>query len=178
MIIGKNLIELFLQKGWIHCKPSPRNITEVSLDVALGKGAWLACNSIIDPTLPATEQFEWIDDITDFKLLPNQLLICHTQEFVGSTVNWLTPQIRSRSTIARWGFEVGTAALFGEPGFYSRWALEVHNTTSLPIRLQPGWRVGQMIFELTIGNSFLYDRKYNAPENNWKPETLLPKTMD
>ena len=177
MIIGKKLIELCLRKGWIYCNPKPRNVTEVSLDVTLGKGAWIAKHRLIDPLKPATEQFEWIDDISDFELFPNKLLIAHTHEFVGSCVPWLTPQIRSRSTIARWGFEVGTAALFGEPGFHSRWALELHNTSSQPILLQPGWRVGQVIFELTLGNA-LYKRQYNAPEKDWTSETLLPKNMD
>lgn len=182
MIIGKNWIELFLKRGWIYCNPAPRNITEVSLDVTLGKGAWVLRDryygQIVLPSKPAIDQFEWIEDIDGYKLLPNELLIAHTEEFVGSTVSWLTPQIRSRSTIARWGFEVGTAALFGEPGFHSRWALEIHNTSSKPVFLQSGWRVGQMIFELTVGNSILYNRKYNAPEKDWTPQTLLPKTMD
>ena len=185
MIIGKNWIEFFMKRGWIYCNPKPRNVTEVSLDVTLGNGAWVASPQYYNdggvvtlPTKSAIDQFEWIENIDGYELFPNELLIAHTEEFVGSTVPWITPQIRSRSTIARWGFEVGTAALFGEPGFHSRWALEVHNTSSQPIELQSGWRVGQMIFELTIGNSILYNRKYNAPEKDWTPQTLLPKTMD
>lgn len=186
MIIGKKLIELCLRKGWIYCNPSPRNITEVSLDVTLGTGAWIAKPHHLNvsfntpfthPQVMARKQFEWIDDLNGYLLKPNELLIAHTHEFVGSTVSWLTPQIRSRSTIARWGFEIGTAALFGEPGFASRWALELHNTSRHPVILKPGWRVGQVIFELTLGNS-LYTRQYNVNESDWNPEVLLPKRMD
>lgn len=183
MIIGKKFIELCLRKGWIYCNPEPQNVTEVSLDVTLGKGAWISNTrdvpfvGVIDPSLNSKDQFEWIDDLKNYILTPDTLLIAHTHEFVGSRVSWLTPQIRSRSTIARWGFEIGTAALFGEPGFYSRWALELHNTAGVPIVLQPGWRVGQIIFQLTLGSA-LYNRKYNAPEKDWTPETLLPKRMD
>lgn len=179
MIIGKKLIELFLKRNYIYCNPQPRNITEVSVDVTLGRGAWIAKSNLdcINPMQPAIEQFNWITDLSSFVLLPNQLLIAHTHEFVGSTVGWLTSQIRSRSTIARWGLEVGTAALFGEPGFCSRWALELHNTASTPIAIKPGWRVGQMIFQLTLGNS-LYKRQYNESIENWNPETLLPKLMN
>jgi dCTP deaminase len=182
MIVGKKFIELCLKRGWIYCNPEPRNVTEVSLDVTLGKGAWILTRHgdikmSINPENDSEFQFKWIDDLTNYILYPNTLLIAHTHEFVGSRVSWLTPQIRSRSTIARWGFEIGTAALFGEPGFYSRWALELHNTAGVPIALQPGWRVGQVIFQLTLGNA-LYNRKYNAPERDWVPETLLPKRMN
>ena len=180
MIIGKNLIEKWLKKGHIYCNPKPKKVTEVSLNATLGKGAWIIKNGIdvIDPTYPASDQFMWIDNIDGFELQPNQLLIGHTDEFVGTTTSWLTPQIRSRSTSARWGFEIGTAALFGEPGFASRWALEIHNTTSKPIYIRPGWQVGQVIFHLTIGNNLLYKRQYNANEKDWLPESLLPKLME
>ena len=67
--------------------------------------------------------------------------------------------------------------MFGEPGFHSRWALELHNTTALPIMLQSGWRVGQVIFQLSLGGT-LYKRQYNAPEKDWTPKVLLPKLMD
>lgn len=179
MILGKALIECCLKRNWIYCDPKPKNVTEVSLDVTLGPKAWVVRKDIrcIDPEWDAINQFELIDNIDGYELPPNELLIAYTNEFVGTTVPWITPQIRSRSTIARWGFEVGTAALFGEPGFHSRWALEVHNVTSKPIYIKSGWRVGQVIFELTLGNA-LYNRQYNAPSKNWLPEVLLPKKMN
>lgn len=177
MILGKKFINLALKRGWIYCSPKPRNITEVSMDITLGKGAWFFNQNKINPEKPAIEQFDWIDDISDFALLPGQMIIAHTEEFVGSSVRWLTPQIRTRSTAARWGLEVGTAALFGEPGFHSRWALELHNVADRPIYINPGWRVGQVIFQLTIGGT-IYNRQYNKTEELWKPSTLLPKVLD
>jgi len=177
MIIGKNLIELALKSGLIYCNPFPKKITEVSFNVTLGKGAWFNNVNCIDPQEKAINQFQWVDNIDNIVLLPDQMIIAHTNEFCGTTVGWLTPQIRSRSTIARWGFEVGTAALFGEPGFHSRWALELHNVTDKPIVIRSGWEVGQLIFQLTIGNT-LYKRQYNVNESEWKPESLLPKIME
>lgn len=176
MIIGKKLIERFIKKGYIYCNPSPKKVTEVSFNITLGKGAWFN-TGIIYPDKPAIGQFEWTENIDGMFLNPGQMIIAHTEEFCGSTVGWLTPQIRSRSTIARWGFEVGTAALFGEPGFHSRWALELHNVTDKRIMIKSGWEVGQLIFQLTLGGT-LYKRQYNVIESEWKPESLLPKVME
>lgn len=177
MLLGKKFIELALKKGWIYCNPKPKNITEVSIDVTLGNGAWFQKENEINPLWFAEDQFLWIDDISRMYIDPGEMVIAYTEEFVGSKVGWITPQIRTRSTAARWGLEVGTAALFGEPGFHSRWALELHNVSSKRVMINPGWRVGQVIFQLTIGGE-LYTRQYNKPEEEWTPKTLLPKTMD
>ena len=193
MIIGHKFIKLFLKLGWIYCDPAPRVITEDSLDVTLGRNFWVLkdglVGDVIDPCAPAIKHFDLITEdylkldpaywaVGDAMLSNGRgMVIGHTEEFVGSTVPFIVPQIRSRSTFARWGGEVGTAALFGEGGFHSRWALELHNTTWKPLLVYAGWRVGQVIFSWAVGGG-LYKRQYNQPKSSWTPEVLLPKAMN
>lgn len=180
MVIGGRLIKLFLKAGWIYCNPAPVMITENSLDITLGSNFWRLKDDLccVNPEAPALEQFDLVTYQSGavMSLDPGRLLLAHTHEFVGSTVPWLVPQIRTRSTAARWGIECGTSALLGEGNFHSRWTLEMVNTTHLPVQQRVGWRVGQIFFSLCLGGG-MYKRQYNQPEGLWTPETMLPKRM-
>lgn len=180
MIIGGKLIKLFLKMGYIYCSPAPQVITENSLDITLGQNFWrpIYTRDEMDVDMPAEFQFtgEHYQHNERVTLLPGKMILGHTTEFVGSTVPWIVPQIRSRSTAARWGIECGTAALFGEGNFHSRWTLELHNTIGVPVSVLVGARVGQIVFTFCLGGG-MYRRPYNADIHDWTPKTMLPKAL-
>lgn len=180
MILGKKWIKLALRLGWIHCEPAPTKITEVSFNVTLGQYVWKLANDItfIYPEDDARDYYSLIDisHPTYFKALPGRMYIGHTQEFCGSTVPFITSSIRTRSTFRRWGMDIAMAAGMGEPGYHSRWALELHNSHHVPVYIGLGWEIGQLSFSWVTGGS-TYKRAYNVPESEWTPEALLPKPM-
>ena len=182
MILGKKWIKLAMKLGWIVCKPAPSVITEVSFNVRLGDNIWKlkpeldSREGFVNPENPASEQYllTVVDDW--FWMEPGKCYIGHTEEYCGSTVPFITSSMRTRSTFRRWGLDIAMAAGMGEPGFHSRWALELHNSHHLPVLVCPGWEVGQLSFQWCMGATN-YTRAYNAPENEWTPEVLLPKAM-
>jgi deoxycytidine triphosphate deaminase len=181
MIVGHDLLRLFLRLGFIYCDPPPVAITENSIQVTLGQ--WVAIEETAAPYIDlyiddpaATFTIKSLED-TGMVISPGIRLIGHTHEFVGSKVAWLTPELRGRSTLACWGMELGHSALFGEPGFCSRWRVELFNSAGRPLLLKPGTEIGQVLFHLTaFGRT--YRRPYNVPPEDWTPSRLLPKNLE
>lgn len=176
MILGRKYIKLFMRLGWIHCDPPPVKITENSLDITLGNHFWTIGD--VDSVYMGDDSRGRFNYTTAkyIEIQPSQMVIGCTEEFVGSTVPFVVPQVVSKSSTARWGLEAITGAGFGEGGFHSRWALEIVNTNSVPVVVLAGTPIGQMYFTLCIGGG-LYKRSYNQPRDKWSPEVLLPKSV-
>jgi len=193
MILGSLALALALRRGWIVCQPAPQQVGENSLAVSLGqfvaRPRWPG-KSCTDPYADEQAQVWELTEIPHggLRLPPRELWLGHTEEFVGSVVSWLTPELRTRSTLACWGVSLGMAALCGEPGFRSRWRLQLYHAGLGPLLLRSGTKIGQVLFHVTIGGRLYpqrtdrvaghWQRPYNVLEGLWRPEDLLPKHLE
>jgi dCTP deaminase len=110
-----------------------------------------------------------------FILHPQTMVLGSTFEFM-SLPDDIAASIEGRSSWARTGLMLATASYI-EPGFKGCITLELSNVSNLPIKLFPGVRIGQIIFDKTTSPSTYKDRdrKYVYPIG---PETTKIKNDD
>lgn len=84
---------------------------------------------------------------------PNEGFILHPGEFVlGSTFEQVTlpddvaARLEGKSSLGRLGLLTHSTAGFIDPGFSGHVTLELSNVATLPIRLWPGMKIGQLCF--------------------------------
>lgn len=77
-------------------------------------------------------------------LPPHSFLLATTMEYV-KLPNDLTAFVEGRSSIGRMGLFIQNAG-WVDPGFEGRITLELYNANSLPIQLQAGRRICQLVF--------------------------------
>lgn len=77
-------------------------------------------------------------------LPPHSFLLATTMEYLRLPNN-LTAFVEGRSSIGRMGLFIQNAG-WVDPGFEGRITLELYNANSLPIRLQAGRRICQLVF--------------------------------
>lgn len=84
---------------------------------------------------------------------PDEPLILHPGEFVlGSTYETVTlpediaARLEGKSSLGRLGLLTHSTAGFIDPGFSGHVTLELSNVATLPIKLWPGSRIGQLCF--------------------------------
>jgi len=75
---------------------------------------------------------------------PHSFLLATTEEYVELPNN-LTAFVEGRSSIGRIGLFIQNAG-WVDPGFKGQITLELYNANSLPIKLQAGRRVCQLVF--------------------------------
>lgn len=92
---------------------------------------------------------------------------------------WLAPMFDSRSTLARRFVPMHMSAGFGDVGFCSRWAMEIHPTSTILLKI--GTPVAQVSFQTVSSKpSVLYSSGYNAAKTleEWSFEqNVLPKAL-
>jgi dCTP deaminase len=84
---------------------------------------------------------------------PDQAFILHPGEFVlGSTFELITlpddiaARLEGKSSLGRLGLLTHSTAGFIDPGFSGHVTLELSNVATLPIKLWPGMKIGQLCF--------------------------------
>ena len=118
-------------------------------------------------------------------LAPSERILGHTVEFIGSTVPWITSEVRARSTTVRWGISIALDAGLGNPGYYSSWTVEIINLNNfwffLPIDDEP---LAQIFFKfvadpVSLKPTFYQDMNIDLKElkTEWRPEHMLPKPL-
>lgn len=124
----------------------------------------------------------WPDDEI-IMVFPGELILCHTQEFIGYQ-NVGTSMMKARSSIGRSGLEICRCAGWGDVGYINRWTMEVANTINRPIPLVAGRRISQLaFFEVgqILGKDYTATGKYQTSADieqikiTWTPDQMLPK---
>ena len=84
---------------------------------------------------------------------PNEPFILHPGEFVlGATFEQVTlpddiaARLEGKSSLGRLGLLTHSTAGFIDPGFSGHVTLELSNVATLPIKLWPGMKIGQLCF--------------------------------
>lgn len=95
-----------------------------------------------------------------FVLHPGHFVLATTIEEVDLPSD-LAAFVQGRSSIGRAGLSIQNAG-FVDPGFFGHITLELKNDGPYPIRLAPGYRVGQLVFIECTRVSEPYDGKYNG----------------
>src|SRR6195952_2989157 len=99
---------------------------------------------------PAEEQPELTHLV---EVAPDQPFILHPGEFVlGATYELITlpddiaARLEGKSSLGRLGLLTHSTAGFIDPGFSGHVTLELSNVATLPIKLWPGMKIGQLCF--------------------------------
>nr|WP_194956364.1 dCTP deaminase [Aeromicrobium phoceense] len=128
----------------------PSMIQPSSIDVRLDKFFRVFDNHKYPHIDPAQDQ----SDLTrEVEVNGEDAFILHPGEFVlGSTYEYVTlpddvaARLEGKSSLGRLGLMTHSTAGFIDPGFQGHITLELANVATLPIKLYPGMKIGQLCF--------------------------------
>jgi dCTP deaminase len=139
----------------------PAMIQPASVDVRLDRAFRVFENhrySCIDPAEEQPELTRLVEptDGEPFVLHPGEFVLASTYELV-SLPNDLAARLEGKSSLGRLGLVTHSTAGFIDPGFEGHVTLELSNLATLPIKLWPGMKVGQLaVFQMTGPAEFPY----------------------
>lgn len=151
MLLSDRDIKQELADGRIGLEPSdPQMVQPSSVDVRLDRYFRLFDNHkypFIDPAVDQPELTRLIE------VRPDEPFILHPGEFaLGATFERVTlpddvaARLEGKSSLGRLGLLTHSTAGFIDPGFTGHVTLELSNVATLPIKLWPGMKIGQLCF--------------------------------
>ncbi len=151
MLLSDRDIKTELGSGRISLQPyDPNMLQPSSIDVRLDRFFRLFDNHKYPYIDPAEDQPELTRLI---EARPDEPFILHPGEFVlGSTYELVTlpddvaARLEGKSSLGRLGLLTHSTAGFIDPGFSGHVTLELSNVATLPIKLWPGMKIGQLCF--------------------------------
>ncbi len=162
-------IRASIEAGQIGLEPLEMGLLQPSsIDVRLDRFFRLFDNHKYAFIDPAEQQ----DELTRLiEVDPAEPFILHPGEFVlGSTYEFVTlpddvaARLEGKSSLGRLGLLTHSTAGFVDPGFKGHVTLELSNVATLPIKLWPGMKIGQLcFFKLTSASEHPYgSEKYSS----------------
>ena len=162
-------IRASIEAGLIGLDPLEIGLLQPSsIDVRLDRFFRLFDNHKYAFIDPAEQQ----DELTRLiEVDPKEPFILHPGEFVlGSTYEFVTlpddvaARLEGKSSLGRLGLLTHSTAGFVDPGFKGHVTLELSNVATLPIKLWPGMKIGQLcFFKLTSPSEHPYgSEKYSS----------------
>lgn len=151
MLLSDRDINSELDAGRIKLTPSePSMVQPSSVDVRLDRFFRLFDNhkyAVIDPAedQPDLTRLIEVDLEEGFILHPGEFVLGSTFELVGLPDD-LAARLEGKSSLGRLGLLTHSTAGFIDPGFEGHITLELSNVSTLPIRLWPGMKIGQLCF--------------------------------
>lgn len=145
----------------------PAMIQPSSIDVRLGPYFRVMArypHTHIDPAIeqPELTQFVEIAEGEAFILHPGEFALGTTHESV-SVPDDLAVRLEGKSSLGRLGLIVHSTAGFIDPGFRGTVTLELSNVATLPIKLWPGMKIGQLcLFQLSSPAEHPYGAQCNG----------------
>jgi dCTP deaminase len=169
VILADREIQIGLTRKQIVIDPAPRSdaYSSTSVDLTLDPVLTLFeigeafVMKVVDPThekynidaaLKELTKSHTIDGKSGFDLEPHHLMLAWTKEYVHLPVDArLAARVEGKSSLARMGVGVHITAPTIHAGFDGQIRLEMVNHGHLPIKLRPGMKICQLIFEQTLG---------------------------
>lgn len=151
MLLSDRDIKAEVGAGRIALEPfEPAMIQPSSIDVRLDRFFRLFDNHkypFIDPAVdqPELTRFVEVDADQPFILHPGEFVLGSTFELV-SLPDDVAARLEGKSSLGRLGLLTHSTAGFIDPGFSGHVTLELSNVATLPIKLWPGMKIGQMCF--------------------------------
>jgi dCTP deaminase len=151
VLLSDRDIKAELGTGRIGLEPyQPDMIQPSSIDVRLDRFFRLFDNHkypFIDPAedQPELTRLVEVDSDQPFILHPGEFVLGSTYELV-SLPDDVAARLEGKSSLGRLGLLTHSTAGFIDPGFSGHVTLELSNVATLPIKLWPGMKIGQMCF--------------------------------
>ncbi len=155
MLLSDRDLRAELQAGRVGLDPYDEGMIQPSsVDVRLDRYFRVFENHLYPHIDPAEEQA----DLTRLvETGPNEAFILHPGEFaLASTYEVITlpddiaGRLEGKSSLGRLGLLTHSTAGFIDPGFSGHVTLELSNVATLPIKLWPGMKIGQLcLFRLS-----------------------------
>ena len=151
MLLSDRDIKAEVEAGRVGIEPyDPDLVQPSSVDVRLDRLFRVFENHRYPHIDPAVDQ----SDLTRVVEAPgDEPFILHPGEFVlGSTLEVVTlpddlaARVEGKSSLGRLGLLTHATAGFVDPGFSGHVTLELANVATLPIKLYPGMKIGQLCF--------------------------------
>lgn len=158
MLLSDKDIRRVIETGQVTVDPyDDTMIQPSSLDVRLGRDFRVFANhryAYIDPAIeqPGLTELVRIQGDEPFVLHPGEFVLASTYERVEISDN-LAARLEGKSSLGRLGLVVHSTAGFVDPGFQGTVTLELSNLATLPIKLWPGMKIGQLCFFLLTGQA-------------------------
>jgi dCTP deaminase len=170
MILTKKVILEEIKNKNIKISPfDPKAIGAASVDLTLGDTIRVfkkVDNIPIQENVDYKKYTKRVSIKKGYVLEPGELIIGITREKIklpDDICGWL----QSRSRFARLGLIVHMTAPFMQPGINNHQALEIYNAGPHDLKLKPGTRVCQFIFERCEGHA-----KYRGKFGGQSPKTF------
>jgi len=140
-----------VESGRVGIDPwDPAMVQPSSIDVRLDKYFRVFENHRYPVIDPAEDQSELTREVTPadggpFVLHPGEFVLGSTYEYVRLPDD-IAARLEGKSSLGRLGLLTHSTAGFIDPGFEGHVTLELSNMATLPIKLWPGMKVGQLCF--------------------------------
>jgi dCTP deaminase len=168
LILTDREIQIAIERELIRIDPRPteKAFSSTSVDLTLDPSLTrfrtqrAGVETVLDPNHVDFSPESSLADLTEvieiqadgFPLPCKTLFLGWTREYVDlKTDARLAARVEGKSSLARLGLGVHITAPTIHSGFNGRIRLEIINHGSLPIKLRPGMRICQLIFEATLG---------------------------
>lgn len=176
MILSDKTLKSMLADGSLVIDPiTDESIQPASIDCRLGDHYLLIEDTHMDIlTLDSEIKYREIqgDSIT---IPPHSFLLATIAEYVKLPDD-LTAFVEGRSSIGRIGLFIQNAG-WVDPGFEGRITLELYNANSLPIKLQKGRRICQLVFaKMDQAAENPYKGKYQGQQKSVGSRVFMDKT--
>jgi dCTP deaminase len=151
MLLSDGDIRRQIEDGRIGLDPLDLDLLQPSsIDVRLDRFFRLFDNHkypYIDPREQQDELTRFVEVASDeaFILHPGEFVLGSTYEYV-KLPNDIAARLEGKSSLGRLGLLTHSTAGFVDPGFEGHVTLELSNVATLPIKLWPGMKIGQLCF--------------------------------
>ena len=151
MLLSDRDIRSELDSGRVVLEPyDPAMIQPSSVDVRIDRLFRLFDNhkySVIDPAQeqPELTRLVEVEEGEAFVLHPGEFVLASTYEVV-TLPDDVAARLEGKSSLGRLGLITHSTAGFIDPGFSGHVTLELANVATLPIKLWPGMKIGQLCF--------------------------------
>ena len=151
MLLSDRDIRAELDSGRVGLDPlDPAMVQPASVDVRLDRFFRLFDNhkyAHIDPSVeqPDLTRLVEVDPEEPFVLHPGEFVLGATYEAVTLPED-IAARLEGKSSLGRLGLLTHSTAGFIDPGFSGQVTLELSNMATLPIKLWPGSKIGQLCF--------------------------------
>lgn len=151
MLLSDRDIRAQVAAGRIGLDPwDPAMVQPSSVDVRLDRFFRIFENHRYDAIDPAADQSELTRLV---EVVPTDAFVLHPGEFVlGATWEYVSlpdniaARLEGKSSLGRLGMLTHSTAGFIDPGFTGHVTLELSNMATLPLKLYPGMKIGQLCY--------------------------------
>jgi dCTP deaminase len=151
VLLSDRDIRVELDTGRVVLDPyDPAMVQPSSVDVRIDRYFRLFDNHkypVIDPSQPQPDLTRMVEvEAADaFVLHPGEFVLASTYEVV-TLPDDVAARLEGKSSLGRLGLLTHSTAGFIDPGFSGHVTLELSNVATLPIKLWPGMKIGQLCF--------------------------------